>query len=175
MLLPTKTHANVQVPTEGEIKKSFLWFRSWKPRNWMTPLDILSRFQFFHPFDSSESACGHKTCRNTLNANLPALPWTGYTVTNTVHTICGIFPAFPQPLCWQYPIQTELKVTSLPKRLINQWNHSVFVEKNHQYHFLPFQNVPPEHKTLRKAMWILMLSLVRRETDAAVPHQRQSP
>ena len=54
------------------------------------PLDILSRYKFFHPFNSSESVGGHKTCRDTLNANLPALPRTGYIVSNTVHTTGGI-------------------------------------------------------------------------------------
>ena len=64
----------------------------------MKPLDILSRYKFFLPFNSSESADGHKTCRDTLNANLPALPWTGYTVSNTVHTTCGISSIPPAPL-----------------------------------------------------------------------------
>ena len=61
------------------------------------PLDILSRYKLFLPSNCSESVGGHKTCRDTLNANLPALPWTGYTVSNTVHTTCGISNIPPSP------------------------------------------------------------------------------
>ena len=73
------------------------------------PLDILSRYKFFLPFNSSESAGGHKTCRDILNANLPALPWTGYTVSNTVHTTCGI---------------SSIPPVSLPTLLDSNWINS---------------------------------------------------
>ena len=62
------------------------------------PLDILSRYKFFLPFNSSESAGVHKTCRDTLNANLPALSPTGYIVSNTVHTTGEISSIPPTPL-----------------------------------------------------------------------------
>ena len=137
------------------------------------PLDILSRYKFFLPFNSSESAGGHKTCRDTLNANLPALPWTGYTVSNTVHTTSGISSIPPAPLP-TIPDSNWIKGNLSTKK--NNKPIKSFVLKKKPSSVLSFLSRTFSQSTgLWKTMWILMLSPVRCETDAAVPHQRQSP
>ena len=116
-------------------------------KQWGKPLDILSRYKFFLPFNSSESAGGHKTCRDTLNANLPALPRTGYTVSNTVHTTYGISSIPPAPLP-TIPDSNWIKGNLSTKKNNKPIKLFVFEKKNIISIIFPFQNILPEYRTL---------------------------
>ena len=139
MLLPIKNRVNLQVPTEWESKTSFPWFRSWKVRN-----NGWGRWIYSQGINSSSSLIPVNLPAVTKPARTPwmltSLPSLGQGTLSAIQCTPHVeFPAFPHPRCRQYLIQTELKVTSPPERIINQLNHSGFF-KYHQYH-LSF----PEH------------------------------
>ena len=138
----------------------------------MRPLDILSRYTFFLPLIPVNLATVTKPAGTPWM--LTSLPSLGQGTLSPIQcTPLVEFPAFPQPLCRQYPIQTELKVTPPTKRIINQFNHLFLKIKVSVLSFL--SRTFSQSTGLWKTMWILMLSTVRCETDAAVPHQYQSP
>ena len=142
MLLPIKIRVNLQVPTEWEIYKSFPWFRSWKARN-----NGWSRLIYSQGINSSSPLIPVNLPTVTKPAGTPwtltSLPSLGQGTLSPIQCTPHVeFPAFPQPLCRQYPIQTELKVTSPPKRIINQLNYS-FWKKNHHQYYLSFSEHSP--------------------------------
>ena len=127
------------------------------------PFDILSRYKLFLPFNSSETGGGQKTCRDTLNDNLPALPRTEYTVSNTGHTTSGISSIPPAPLL-TIPNSNWIKGNLSTKKNNKPIKLFVFEKKYLQY-YLSF----PEHapKAQESGRWIMMLSPVWREADTA--------